>query len=1042
VYDNPGFDTANDGYAGEMQVCVSSGDTFWYKGDGVPDYKVPSVTASGMVYGLQPDSVACAVYDTVAEMWRRPFPNHAVHLYSSDSATMLATAFTDQCGLYTIDIPLASDFCLGVEGAPCAHQLSTTMNSGDTTGLNISVPAILATGMVYGFQPDSVGCAVFDSSAQLWRRPVADYQVYLYSPDGDSVLVVDSASTDSCGLYSIEVPLGGDFCLGVDTLTPCFYTLNTTMNTVDTAGLDFRVDYVLASGMVYDLQPDSVDCAVFDSSAMLWRHPVEDYEVNLYSADGDTLLDTVRTDWCGFYAIKVPLDGDFCLGVQDAHCLHSLSTTVNSVDTTGLDIRIPRILASGMVYDFGPDSVACAVFDSSAMMWRQPISFYGVRLYSADGNSLLATAWTDSCGMYTIEVPLPGDFCLGVDGAHCLYALHTTTNSADTVGLNIRISSITASGMVWDFGTDSVECAVFDSAAMMWRQPIEGYSVHLYTPDGVYIEETAVTDSCGLYSIDVDLPADFCLGVGGDHCLYPLHTTMSSTDTTGLDIRVSSIMATGMVYQFGPDSVLCAVYDSSAMLWRHPVADYEVQLYAASDSTTLLATAVTDTCGLYNLEMDLPGEFCLGAEADHCLYLLQTTESSTDTTGLDINLTPIRASGIVYSYLPDSVACAVYDTTTESWRKPAADHAVHLYSSSLDSLLATVLTDTCGSYSMDIPLDGEFCLGVDGAQCEYSIITTLSSTDTTGLDIRVPFMSASGMVYDLQADSVYCAVFDSSVMLWRQPVDDYEVRLYSSDGVSVAATAMTDSCGLYSMEVPLNGEFCLGADINRCIHPLSTTVSSNDTTDLDINVSSIWASGMVFKLGPDSTNCAVYDSSAELWRQPMSNIPVSVYASDSTSLLSTTRTDSCGMYRLAIPLAADVCIGVNLNHCVYSIQTTMSSTDMVALNINHTGIPTDIEDSPGDRPLSFGLTQNYPNPFNPATTISYTLATRSLVTLSVYNMLGQKVTTLVNEVVPAGEHQAEWDGANQSGNRVASGIYFYRLEAGDHSVVKKMVLLK
>ena len=88
------------------------------------------------------------------------------------------------------------------------------------------------------------------------------------------------------------------------------------------------------------------------------------------------------------------------------------------------------------------------------------------------------------------------------------------------------------------------------------------------------------------------------------------------------------------------------------------------------------------------------------------------------------------------------------------------------------------------------------------------------------------------------------------------------------------------------------------------------------------------------------------------------------------------------------------------------------------------------------------LNQNYPNPFNPETTISYQLPKNSEVELSIYNIKGQKVKTLVHEVLPAGEHAIIWDGRNSNGNRVSSGIYFYKLEAGDYQKVKKMILLR
>jgi hypothetical protein len=85
---------------------------------------------------------------------------------------------------------------------------------------------------------------------------------------------------------------------------------------------------------------------------------------------------------------------------------------------------------------------------------------------------------------------------------------------------------------------------------------------------------------------------------------------------------------------------------------------------------------------------------------------------------------------------------------------------------------------------------------------------------------------------------------------------------------------------------------------------------------------------------------------------------------------------------------------------------------------------------------------NYPNPFNPATTIEYALPGTADVTLGVYDSAGRLVVVLESGVRSAGTHQVDWDGHDATGGRAASGVYFYRLRAGDHSLTKKLVLLK
>jgi hypothetical protein len=98
--------------------------------------------------------------------------------------------------------------------------------------------------------------------------------------------------------------------------------------------------------------------------------------------------------------------------------------------------------------------------------------------------------------------------------------------------------------------------------------------------------------------------------------------------------------------------------------------------------------------------------------------------------------------------------------------------------------------------------------------------------------------------------------------------------------------------------------------------------------------------------------------------------------------------------------------------------------------------------SEGALPSGFELGQNYPNPFNPTTTITFSMPKPGRCTIDITNVLGQRVKTLLNSEFPAGNHSVTWDGTDATGSKVASGIYFYRLHAGDFSATKKMLLMK
>jgi hypothetical protein len=104
------------------------------------------------------------------------------------------------------------------------------------------------------------------------------------------------------------------------------------------------------------------------------------------------------------------------------------------------------------------------------------------------------------------------------------------------------------------------------------------------------------------------------------------------------------------------------------------------------------------------------------------------------------------------------------------------------------------------------------------------------------------------------------------------------------------------------------------------------------------------------------------------------------------------------------------------------------------------GETTGVEEN--SQPIAFTLSQNYPNPFNPETTISYYVSETSHVTISIYNVVGQHIRTLVETVKPAGSYAITWDGRDHTGERVTSGIYFCRMQAGNFSQTRKLMLMK
>jgi hypothetical protein len=131
---------------------------------------------------------------------------------------------------------------------------------------------------------------------------------------------------------------------------------------------------------------------------------------------------------------------------------------------------------------------------------------------------------------------------------------------------------------------------------------------------------------------------------------------------------------------------------------------------------------------------------------------------------------------------------------------------------------------------------------------------------------------------------------------------------------------------------------------------------------------------------------------------------------------------------------------MKIHDTAYYLALGTHARSMYTLDLN---LLTDLDGGSNISPLAgFQLNQNYPNPFNPSTTISFRIPEESTVTLTVYNSLGQEVTTLLSGSLLSGSHRVVWNGRDNNGRPVASGTYIYRLQAGDFNQSRQMVLLK
>ena len=231
------------------------------------------------------------------------------------------------------------------------------------------------------------------------------------------------------------------------------------------------------------------------------------------------------------------------------------------------------------------------------------------------------------------------------------------------------------------------------------------------------------------------------------------------------------------------------------------------------------------------------------------------------------------------------------------------------------------------------------------------------------------------------------------------------------------------SCNLYSQQIRFSKSTLVFAYSETVSEPADTVIIFNDDTNNDLIIDSIYSVkyyGYGFKAIFRDTTVQYYVFSG------VDSIKLTIGAKDSSKFIfyNPSLCPICKKFQKINTFTDTILFHSNSKNDNYSY-----------LDVEGQGTVA-IEESPKTIGY-FSLSQNHPNPFNPSTVINYEIPKASIVRLKVYDVLGREVATLVNEEKPAGRYNVTFDASKYS-----SGIYFYRITAGDFSQIKKMVLLK
>jgi hypothetical protein len=179
--------------------------------------------------------------------------------------------------------------------------------------------------------------------------------------------------------------------------------------------------------------------------------------------------------------------------------------------------------------------------------------------------------------------------------------------------------------------------------------------------------------------------------------------------------------------------------------------------------------------------------------------------------------------------------------------------------------------------------------------------------------------------------------------------------------------------------------------------------------------------------------------------EPLAGVAITVSAVADTNFVDMhLTTDENGEYTTgAIPVGIYSLVASLTGYLNVEIENIIVTIgDSTVCSFEMTPEPEEGDSDLFDLPLVTVLKGNYPNPFNPETNIRFDLAKAAHVTIEVYNIKGQRVTVLANEYRDAGRYNLVWKGKDANGRQVGSGIYFYRMRAGDYQKINKMMLLK
>jgi protocatechuate 3,4-dioxygenase beta subunit len=443
---------------------------------------------------------------------------------------------------------------------------------------------------------------------------------------------------------------------------------------------------------------------------------------------------------------------------------------------------------------------------------------------------------------------------------------------------------------------------------------------------------------------------------------------------------------------------------------------------------------MTNDAGQYAFEGLAAGEYHLSIRSE-CpgQPLYNETITLTESTILDIAIGAVADTYVTLSGV-------VTDSTTGT---PLAGVMVNLFRAPMHGYFGgEVTTDENGAYSFAQVQDGTTAHVIAHLQGYEPFMQDVDVNGDTTLDITLPPREAEAV------GTITGTVVDDSTGVPVEGAMIHLVRVDQGGGHHGAhfCGAMTDADGNYSLQAPagLYYAVCITGQMpGGYMEFFDNAMNIETATQLDV-VENVTLEHIDFGVPANPVDSGAAGSYVtglitDSYGNPINEATIIVRDVDGNTV-GTVSTDETGLYAVDDLISGDT----------YTIVAQESGCTSMTADFTHEGLVSVVSMSLLDvtsnndtnAPAQVLITRNEPNPFNPETSIRMNLPATAGVKLTIYNARGQQIRTLVNGELIAGEHSVTWNGTDNHGQAVSSGLYFYRLETGNQNVVRKMTLMK